>query len=159
MVKIVSFGWTLTAVFFLVSLAFIYANVGVMVNLDGTTASISDYSLHRDTFFYVMVGGFLAINIVLRGLGLLLQRVPVTNMKQKTFFNSELFKTRLVAWTISFSGVVNIALILSLIIIGFANYAVNPQSTSIGWFSYLGFGLIALWLVGLVLILLGRRAT
>lgn len=157
MLKFASFVWTLTAIFFLVSLAFIYANVGEIVNLDGNTRSISEWSLSRANFFYFTLVGFMIINMVLRGLGYLLNRVPVSSPHRKTFMTTGNFKTNLTSWAVSFSAIVNIALIFSVLVIGFANYSKNPISTHIGWFLYLGFGLVAVWFLWLLRIMVARK--
>lgn len=155
--RIVKYAWTLTVIFFLVSLSFIYANVGEVVNLDGSTRSISEMSMSKDVFFYAVLAFFLVINIMLRGIGMLLDRVPVSGERRKTLMTNAVFKEKLVNWSISFTAVVNLAIIFSLIIIGFANYMVNPRSMMIGGFGYLGFGLVAGWLVALVVLLVRRK--
>ena len=158
MVRIVSFVWTLTALFFLVSLAYIYANVGEVVNLDGSMRSISEYSLRRGPFFFTMLGVFMVINIIFRGFGYLLQRVPVATLNRPSFFPSQAFKDQLVTWVVSFSAIINISISFSVIIIGFANYAVNPRSTAIGGFSYVGLALMIGWIAWLVVILFRRKS-
>ena len=110
-------------------------------------------TLEKDSFFYLVLGVFMLVNVFLIVLVALLKKIPVTS---GGLFKSDYFKGRLLNWLRSFEVVLNIFIVLAVAFIGIYNNPAHFNPNAFGWLIYFGFGLIGLWMLLLVGVFMKR---
>jgi len=137
MFKIISVFFSASIVLFLAVLMIVYAfmpeSAGILFNDKGDRIQ----EISRDTFFYATLIGFVLFQ--------LLFYLFIVNVLNKKFNTSK--KINMSIWFKGMFLAINFFFILMLIFIGLANNAIDYTFTSIEYISFLGPGLIVVWLL------------
>ncbi|RED93871.1 hypothetical protein [Marinoscillum furvescens] len=140
MVKVVNFLKFLSIVLFLGILLMVYAYLPVQVSLETAPGG---YQLHKETFFYYTITGFIVINIVL---------LAFQKLNEKRLSGDPLK-----AWMRGLGFVVNIYLTLIIGFIGVINNTTHLDPASFAYLNYLGPFLLVAWFVGLFYLVFSKR--
>lgn len=139
MVKVVNFLKFLSITLFLGILLLVYAYLPIQVNLETSTDGLQ---LHKETFFYYTITGFVVINIVL---------LAFQKLNEKRLVGEPLK-----AWMSGLGFVVNIYLTLIIGFIGVINNATHLDPAGFAYLNYLGPFLLVVWVVGLFYLLFSK---
>ncbi len=104
----------------------------------------------RSQFFYIVLGVFGVLSLLLYAIRRFFELHPSFENDTTTFQND------VVNWLISFSGVVNVVLILGMIFVAIDNNPDGMRHSIPSFFIYFGPVLVGVWAV-LLLVVLGRR--
>ena len=137
MFKIITVFFSASIVLFLAVLMIVYAfmpeSAGILFNDEGDRIQ----EISRDTFFYAALIGFVLFQ--------LLFYLFIVNVLNKRFNTGK--KINMSIWFKGMFLAINFYFILMLIFIGLANNAIDYTFTSIEYISFLGPGLIVVWLL------------
>ena len=122
-----------SAIFLLV---YAYLPIAVDLGVEGLG------QLHKQNFFYYFFGAFMVINILLR---------VTTNMGTKNL------KEELLSWIRSIVFIVNFYLTTLVGFIGVLNNTNHINPESFAYLSYLGPTLLAIWVIGLIFLLIKNK--
>ncbi|MFY0600643.1 MAG: hypothetical protein JXR03_13305 [Cyclobacteriaceae bacterium] len=142
MVKAVNSLKILSLLVLLVTLLFVYAFLPVMVNLN---PDVSGWSLHKEYFFYVVVGASLILNIFL--------------IFAERTLSSIISSEEINAWIKGFSFVLNLYFSFLIGYVAVINNQNHFQSGSYAYLNYLGPILVLVWIIGLIFLSLKRNKT
>jgi len=136
MLKVVNFLKLLSIILFLVILLLVYAYLPIMVSLDPGSSGLE---LHKETFFYSMIGIFVIVNIVMLGVQKLTEN-KISGIDAQ-------------AWARGAAFVVNIYFTLLIGFIGVINNSTHLDPAGFAYLNYIGPVLIFSWIIGLIYLL------
>lgn len=136
--------WVITCIVFMVVLFYVYAYLSEEFNI------ANQIILGRSQFFYLMLGTFGMLSLLLYSIRRFFELHPSFKNNTTTFQND------IVNWLISFSGVVNVVLILGMIFVAMDNNPDGMRHSIPFFFIYFGPVLVGIWAV-LLVVVLGRR--
>ncbi len=125
--------------------------VGLSIGENGTV----DRVVEKGTFFYGMISAFLVLNAITLFTPKSLE--TKSNKKLHRIFPiGDPFRDYILTWFYSFGGIIN----LSLALVVFFVHSINNQeviaTNQFSFFFYLMPALLALWVIGLVVLLVGK---
>nr|WKN34234.1 DUF1648 domain-containing protein [Tunicatimonas sp. TK19036] len=149
--KFINVAWIFTFLGFLVVLSLSYASVPEQVAFHTDLQGEPDQFVGKETFFYLALGTFVAVNIICFIFFRLLRAVPTSS---PLFYRSELFKDRISAWFSSFTTVINVFIICMVAYISLFNTQGDYHISQFNWIIFVApvlFGAVVLWLLVLLL--------
>ena len=138
MIKAVKVLNTLSIIFFMAILLLVYAYLPIMVDVN--VEGLKD--IHKQTFFYYIVGGFVVVNIILR----LIRSLGAKHLP-----------TEPQAWLSAIIFVINFNITLLVGFIGVWNNPTHIDPSSYGYLNYLGPVFIIIWVVGLIFLFFKKK--
>ncbi|MFH6982332.1 hypothetical protein [Marinoscillum luteum] len=132
MLRVVSFLKLLSIILFLIILVLVYAYLPIMVALEPDAGSLQ---LHKETFFYYVVAGFVIVNLVM--------------LAFQKLFEGKIENEDVKAWVRGGAFVINICLTLLVGFIGVLNNSAHLNASGFAYLNYLGPALIFSWILGL----------
>lgn len=150
--KVFYFTSILLFVFFLLYFySALSETIGLRVDEDGTVAR----TVEKGSFFYGMIAVFLVLNAVTLFTPKSLE--TKSNKKLHRIFPiGDPFRDYILTWFYSFGGVINLSLALLVFFVHSINNQESVASSQFNFFFYLMPALLALWVVGLVVLLAGK---
>ena len=133
--------WVITCIVFMLVLFYVYAYL-----TDELTVA-NEMIFERSQFFYIMLGIFGVLSLLLYSIRRFFELHPSFENDTTTFQND------IVNWLISFSGVVNVVLILGMIFVAMDNNPDGLRHSIPSFFVYFGPVLVGIWAVLLVVVL------
>ncbi len=130
-------------IIFLGVFLFVYAYLPLDVRL-----YFIDTSLNKETFFYIILGLFLLINLLFTILILLYKNIDLTSQSAR--------KQNLITWVTTLPVMLNLYLTFMVGYIGILNNASNFQGNNYGYLNYLGPILLIGWISALIFIFFQR---
>ena len=146
MKKAVGVARFLSFLVFLAALILAYAYLGEQVtvfNEEGDGGTIS-----RETFFYIGIGAFMGINIVMTALAAMLYRFPY---REGGLYKSKAHKETVANWLVLENVFLNMLMVFAIVFIGIYNNAESINPGGFGYLIYFGFGLVAYGLIQLII--------
>lgn len=140
MLRIVNFLKVLSIILFLIMLLLVYAYLPVMAKLDPEQGALQ---LHKETFFYFVVGVFVAVNLVFIGF--------------QKMFEKQIKDEVLKAWVRGLAFVINLYFTFIVVFIGVINNAQHLSAAGFAYLNYLGPFLIFSWVIGLFYLIFFKR--
>ncbi|MEQ8582933.1 MAG: hypothetical protein RIC30_11655 [Marinoscillum sp.] len=132
MLRVVSFLKLLSIILFLIILVLVYAYLPIMVAMEPGTGGLQ---LHKETFFYYVVAGFVIVNLVM--------------LAFQKLFEGKIENEDVKAWVRSGAFVINICLTLLVGFIGVLNNSGHLNPSGFAYLNYMGPVLIFSWILGL----------
>ncbi len=150
--KVFYFTGVLFFVFFLLYFYSALAEtVGLSIEEDGTIIR----NVEKGTFFYGMVAAFLILNAITLFTPKSLE--TKTNKKMHRIFPiGDPFRDYILTWFYSFGGIINFSLALVVFFVHSINNQEVIATRQFNFFFYLMPALLALWVIGLVVLLVGK---
>ncbi len=136
--------WVITCIAFMVVLFYVYAY------LSETLTVANEMTFGRSEFFYLLLGVFGVLALLLYAIRRFFELHPSFENDTTTF------QTDLVNWLISFSGVVNVVLILGMVFVAIDNNPDGMRHRIPSFIVYFGPALIGIWAV-LLVVVLGKK--
>lgn len=125
--------------------------IGLSVDQDGGVSRTMD----KSTFFYGMVAVFLVLNAVTVFTPKSLE--TKSNKKLHRIFPiGDPYRDYILAWFYSFGGLINVSLALGAFFVHSINNQDVIASNQFNFFFYLMPALLAIWVVGLMILLVGK---
>lgn len=156
MYKIIRVFWLLSLVGFLVAFLMTYSNIEEFVRIKFQVEN-QGLTIGRDLFFYLGLGIFLVINILLYIFARVLRNLPKPQPEQSLWLADLHLRERLINWLLSFALVFNLLLIFAVFIIGnISNSYARENITLNGWLYTTG-AFFTVWMVALLFIFARRH--
>ena len=154
MSRLIKALWLLSILMFLGGLLYVYANLPQEVALAVKTVESGGWIISRNIFFYGSLSIFIVVNVVLYVFGLILKRLPFPEPKSSYWLSNPELRTNVRIWITSFSFVVNLLLLSTIISVAFIN---NNNISAYRFFMYFGPALILIWLMILIVAIIRGR--
>jgi len=138
MIKAVKVINLFSTLLFAAILLLVYAFLPVKVNLN--IEGVSD--LHKQDFFYQVLIGFLAVNILLRLL---------------IFYGLKSLPALLLSWISSFIFVLNFYFTLLIGFVGVWNNSTSIAPSSYSYLNIIGPFLVVVWVIGLIFLVIKKK--
>lgn len=156
MYKVIRVFWILSLVGFLVAFLITYSNIEefVRIKFQVETAGIT---IGRNLFFYLGLGIFLVINILLYIFARILRNLPKPQPEQSLWLADLHLRTRLINWLLSFALVFNLLLIVAVFLIGNLSDSLVRDNISLNGWLYTTGAFFTVWMVALLFIFARRH--
>ena len=142
----------LTTVFFIAAFLYIYALLPEKISYEVTTGEIPTNQISRDTYFFISLALFVVLNLLIIVPAKMIENQAGRRFR-KVFRIGDPFRDHMIAWIYSFSGILNINLIIMAFFILRINNLSGIGSGLIGFVFYLAPLFFLIWIVFLFIIL------
>lgn len=142
----------LTIVFFLIVFLYIYSASREFVSYEVSDTGMPLKQITRDMFFYITVTVFLVSNLILVIPAKLIELQYTLKLK-RLFPRGDAFRDHMLAWIYSFTGILNISLVIIVFYIHSISNQNEIKSHEFNFFFYLIPVFFVLWVLGLFFIL------
>ncbi len=156
MYKILRVFWLLSLVGFLVAFLMTYANIEEFVRLKFQPRA-EEITIGRDLFFYLGIGLFLVVNIVLYIFARILRNLPKPQPQQSLWLADLSLRNRLINWLLSFAIIINLLFIFAIFLIGNMSESYASSDISLNMWLYTTGTFFTVWLLLLLFIFSRRR--
>jgi hypothetical protein len=125
----------------------------VAYEIDKDGYPVKEFS--KNTFFYIGIILFAVLNLIMVTISKLIENKS-TNTLRKLFPTGDIFRDYILTWTYSFTGIINITLMIMTLFVHSINNQNEISSGSYTFFFYLIPILFLVWIIALFWILLQK---
>ncbi|QDH80650.1 DNA topoisomerase IV [Echinicola soli] len=145
----------ITVLAFIVIFMYIYSGLPEMVGFELNEEGFAHGVMNKNIFFYIVIGIFLVLNILLVTPAKLIESGASPNIK-KLFAKGDPFREQMLTWIYSFVGIINVSIIVVVMYLFQLNGTIEETGRPSGLGLYILPVLFVIWTV-ILFILLTRK--
>jgi len=142
----------LTTVFFIIVFLYIYALLPQKLSYEVKIDEVPTHQISKDAFFFISLALFVVLNFLIIVPVKMIENQSVSRFR-KVFRIGDPFRDHMIAWIYSFSGIININLVIMAFFILRINNLSGIGSGLSGFVFYLAPFLFLIWIIFLFIIL------
>ncbi|AGA79536.1 hypothetical protein [Echinicola vietnamensis] len=143
---------------FIVIFMYIYSGLPEMVGFELNEEGFAHGVMNKNIFFYIMIGIFLVLNILLVTPAKLIESGASPNIK-RLFAKGDPFRDKMLTWIYSFVGIINVSIIVVAVYIFQLNGVIEETGRPSGFGLYVLPVLFVIWMVLLFVLLTKKMRT
>lgn len=142
----------ISVLLFIVIFMYIYAALPELVTVEMDAGGNALKQIGRDTFFYIGIGAFVVLNVLLVFPAKMIENNSTLNIR-RLFPKGDPFRSNMLAWIYSFVGIINISIVILAVYIHGLNGVNEEMVVPSGFGLYLLPVLFVVWIVALFVLL------